>query len=289
MTCSTLNSGDPSGLSRRVNELYHDLQASQFDEVHRVRHATERHFWQREAAPRLRAVGCRFGVDLCTGTGFVPRVLLELLPPQVRIQCFDLSARALLQAEAHLREFSAQVTTQAADVRELPLPDAAADWVSLNAGLHHLPEPERTLKEVDRILKPGGFFCLGYEPNATFYSSRIVRGMERVIWNACWYLSPRRNLNRVRRKLGRQAPTYEAVEHLGTINAILLQEKLIAQPLTTEQLRRLVDVCAQSTEEDEQSLGFDPRDLLGRCLPGYEVECELYTDYGGEMLRRHGF
>ena len=271
----------------RVNELYHDLQAAQFNSVHQFRHGVERQFWQTVVIPRLRGAGSALGVDLCTGTGFVPGVLLDGLGPNVRIMCLDLSEDALRRTRAALGERADRTPTLKADCRALPLPDGAVDWVSMNAGLHHVPNPEAVLAEVDRILKPGGFFCLGYEPNAAFFSSRFVHGMERVIWHAFWYLSPWRNLRRVRRRLGRAPEADEAVEHLDGINEALLKEGRLSRPLSLAELRELVDV--HTGGETDHGAGLYPDDLLRRCFPGYEVESLLMTDFGGEMLRRHGW
>jgi SAM-dependent methyltransferase len=43
-----------------------------------------------------------------------------------------------------------------ADVRELPFPGASMDGVVANMILHHLPRPDRALREVARVLRPGG-------------------------------------------------------------------------------------------------------------------------------------
>lgn len=37
----------------RVNELYHDLQAPEFNEVHARRHRVERAFWECQAYPAI--------------------------------------------------------------------------------------------------------------------------------------------------------------------------------------------------------------------------------------------
>jgi SAM-dependent methyltransferase len=46
------------------------------------------------------------------------------------------------------------------DAQALPLTDGCADWVLLLDVLEHLPEPERCLQEIHRILKPGGKLVL---------------------------------------------------------------------------------------------------------------------------------
>jgi len=170
-------------LSHRANELYHDLQAGEFDRVHRRRHEIERVFWRRDVAPRLARLGSGFGVDLCTGTGFVPGALLEELDASVKILCVDVSTQALERTKQRLGRFAAQLSFHAGDAAAIPLADASADWVTLNAGLHHVPQPAAVLGEIGRVLKPGGLFCLGHEPNAAFFSSRFLHGLERLIWH----------------------------------------------------------------------------------------------------------
>jgi len=271
-------------LAKQVNALYHDLQAAQFDSIHRCRHRIERVFWQTEVAPRLMDAGCCVGIDLCTGTGFVPASLLEALGPTSRIICVDVSEMAVRRARTALRTQAARVAFQVADIEVLPFPDGCADWVSLNAGLHHIPNVSAALSEVDRVLAPGGYFCLGYEPNAAFFTSGFPRRLERAIWHGFWFLSPGRNLDRIRRRLTGGNPPFE-MECLSRINAALLAEGTIGEPLSLEQLRRLVDI--HTKPEETTIAGFHPRDLIERHFPAYTVELLTFTDYGGEMLRPH--
>jgi SAM-dependent methyltransferase len=276
---------DPS-LVRRVNELYHDLQAAEFNQVHRYRHVVESRFWQKDVSRRLAGDGALFGVDLCTGTGFVPRLLFAMLP-SVKILCVDLSANALKQAEAALGDDSRRATFHAGDVCALPLADGSADWVSMNAALHHIPHPEQVLREIDRVLRPGGRFCLGYEPNAAFFDAPIVSGLERLAWNSFWYLSPSRNWARVSRRVRRQSATCLQHDHLDAINQSLLAEGAIAGPLSLHDLRALVDVHVESGAYSQHGRGFAVRQMLTRYLAGYHVETLVFSDYGGEMLQRH--
>jgi SAM-dependent methyltransferase len=273
-------------LIRRVNELYHDLQAAEFNEIHKRRHAVERRFWEADVVPRLKKDNAAFGVDLCTGTGFVPRILLESLP-SARMLCVDLSRNALDRAKRLLGANADRASFHAGDVSSLPLPDAAADWVSMNAALHHIPEPASVLREVQRVLKPGGRFCLGYEPNAAFFNSPGAFRAERLIWQACWYLSPRRNAARVLRRLG--SPKVEAAgnEHLDLINRQLIEEGARSSPLSLDELRALVDVHADSSASDDHGRGFYATELIERQFDGYELEKLVFCDYGGEMLRAY--
>jgi ubiquinone/menaquinone biosynthesis C-methylase UbiE len=274
-------------LVSRVNELYHDLQASSFNQLHVLRHRVERKFWLRHVVPRLSEGNAKFGVDLCTGTGFVPLALLGSLKSDVRMLCVDLSQGTLARAKAVLQDFEDRATFHAGSAVSLPLSDNAADWVSMNAGLHHISDPISVLREVGRVLKPGGLFCLGHEPNADFFSSKFLFGLERVIWHLFWYLSPVRNFKRLRRKLGWKDEQYEAHEHLGEINNVLLRESLIESPLSLAELRNLVDVHTHGDDDDKHKTGLHVDELIRNAFPTYTVEVVIYGDYGGEMLRKH--
>lgn len=54
------------------------------------------------------------------------------------------------------------------DVQSLPLSDESVDAVICIAVLEHVEEPQRAMKEIYRILKPGGF-CFIYAPFLFYY------------------------------------------------------------------------------------------------------------------------
>ncbi|MGZ6441808.1 MAG: class I SAM-dependent methyltransferase, partial [Pseudobdellovibrionaceae bacterium] len=79
------------------------------------------------------------------------------------------------------------------DVESLPFADASFDAILLSGLLHHLPDPSLCIKEVYRILKPGGVFT-AFDPNrenpfmylyrdksSPFYSSKGVTANERPV------------------------------------------------------------------------------------------------------------
>lgn len=49
-----------------------------------------------------------------------------------------------------------------------PLPDASVDLITSWATLEHIAEPEPAVREIERILKPGGWFC-AWTPNKWGY------------------------------------------------------------------------------------------------------------------------
>ena len=271
-------------VSRRVNELYHDLQAGEFDHVHSDRHKVERSFWMGEALPRITAIRQGRGLDLCTGTGFVPELLLQHLPATFTITCLDISSNALAMTASRLGRFPGRFSLCKADVTQIPLADASVDWVSVNAALHHMPDVQASLREVRRVLKPGGYFFVGYEPNLAFFNSGRLVMLERFVWHLSWYTAPSHNIRRLGKLMSSHGPAMGDEQYLPAINETLVQEGLIEAPITVQQLRQLVDL--HSHAQDHGTLGLDPAELLDEVFQGCHREVS-YTDYGGEALRKH--
>jgi SAM-dependent methyltransferase len=82
------------------------------------------------------------------------------------------------------------VKLRAADAEHLPYADGTFDLVVGHAVLHHLPEPERALEEMHRVLRPGGGAWIIGEPSrlgdrmaraAGRLSSKTVRAAARVV------------------------------------------------------------------------------------------------------------
>jgi ubiquinone/menaquinone biosynthesis C-methylase UbiE len=80
---------------------------------------------------------------------------LERLPARWDITLSDVSPGMVAEAETRLgseRSFEFQV----ADVQELPFEGERFDAVVANHVLHHVPDRERALSEIARVLRPGG-------------------------------------------------------------------------------------------------------------------------------------
>jgi ubiquinone/menaquinone biosynthesis C-methylase UbiE len=60
------------------------------------------------------------------------------------------------------------------ELHQLPFQDKSFDLVTANMVVEHLETPDTALREIARILKPGGLF-LFHTPNAVGYSSLVTR------------------------------------------------------------------------------------------------------------------
>jgi SAM-dependent methyltransferase len=96
----------------------------------------------RETSPRrVLEVGCGWGE-------FVARLARELRPDD--LVAVDLSPRMVELARER------GVDTRVGDVQQLPFPDGAFDCAVANWMLYHVPDLDRALGELARVLRPGG-------------------------------------------------------------------------------------------------------------------------------------
>lgn len=90
--------------------------------------------------------------DIGAGTGFMT---VGLAPLVSHIHVLDGSDAMLDVARKNLAQFT-NLNFQVAEGLSLPLPDASLDAVFANMYLHHCPDPLAAIKEMLRILRPGG-------------------------------------------------------------------------------------------------------------------------------------
>jgi len=96
-------------------------------------------------------------LDAGTGTAQIPIELCRR-PLQADLVAIDLAVEMLRLAEQNIREAGLHGTIQLehADAKDLPFDDAEFDWCLSNSIMHHIPEPVECLREMQRVLKPGG-------------------------------------------------------------------------------------------------------------------------------------
>ncbi len=90
--------------------------------------------------------------DVGAGTGFMASGLAPLVE---KVYLLDGSAAMLAVARQNLAQFT-NLEFHTADGLALPLPDASLDAVFANMYLHHCPDPLAAIREMVRILRPGG-------------------------------------------------------------------------------------------------------------------------------------
>jgi SAM-dependent methyltransferase len=100
-------------------------------------------------------------VDVGCGAGFDALAAARLVGPAGAVVGVDLTPEMLARAETHRAAAGlANVRFLAGSAEDLPVPDAWADVVLSNGVFNLVPDKARALREVYRVLKPGGRLLL---------------------------------------------------------------------------------------------------------------------------------
>jgi|SRR4051794_20105722 ubiquinone/menaquinone biosynthesis C-methylase UbiE len=131
----------------------------------------------RRIAADVAAAGLPAGarvLDVGTGPGRLPRLIVDACPDLV-VEGVDLSPEMVAHAAATAAEAgypTSHLRYSVADVTRLPHDDGSVDLVVSSISLHHWDDADGGLREVARVLKPGG--------QAWIYDvRRVLAGVER--------------------------------------------------------------------------------------------------------------
>jgi ubiquinone/menaquinone biosynthesis C-methylase UbiE len=102
--------------------------------------------------------GMKSILDVGSGAGQIAGHLLDFADPDARITCIDLSQPMLRRARQRLK--SDRPSYVVADVTSLPFADNSFDGITCGYVLEHVPDPPLGLKELARVLRPGGRMLL---------------------------------------------------------------------------------------------------------------------------------
>ncbi len=117
-------------------------------------------------------------LDVGTGTAQIPIEFCQR-PVNVDMVAIDLAAEMLLLAEQNIRDagLHGSIVLEHVDAKKLPFGDGEFDWVISNSIVHHIPEPITCLREMQRVLKPGGLLFVRdlLRPNSSDQVESLVQ------------------------------------------------------------------------------------------------------------------
>lgn len=142
------------GRAERVNDLFAAI-APRYDLINDLQSFGLHRWWKRRLIQFAAVQPGEAALDLCCGTGDVAFALAEA---GARVTGMDFSAPMLAVAEARkvkVGEAAGPVFVQG-DALRTPFPDAHFDVVTISYGLRNLASVDEGLREMWRVLKPGG-------------------------------------------------------------------------------------------------------------------------------------
>jgi demethylmenaquinone methyltransferase/2-methoxy-6-polyprenyl-1,4-benzoquinol methylase len=142
--------------------------------------------WRRFLARRVAPPRDGVVLDVASGTGLVARALLRERP-DLRIVAIDPSREMLEAARSH-----AHVARVRGRAEELPFPDASFDALTFTYLLRYVDDPGATMRELARIVKPGGSVASleFYVPEARWARTCWRVYIRRVMPAIGWVVSP---------------------------------------------------------------------------------------------------
>lgn len=144
--------GDPAA----VTGLFEDI-APRYDALNDLLSLGLHRLWKRQAVQRLRPAPGQRLVDLCCGTGDLALVLAERVRPGGLVLGLDAAAAPLdLARSRSARQPWLPLVWRQGDALATGLPDGWADGASMAYGLRNLADPAAGLRELRRLLRPGG-------------------------------------------------------------------------------------------------------------------------------------
>jgi ubiquinone/menaquinone biosynthesis C-methylase UbiE len=96
-------------------------------------------------------------LDVATGAG---HTAMRLAEKGYAVTASDLAAGMLEQTRLAAAERELKIETREHKAEELPYADEAFDVVTCRVAAHHFSHPDAFVREVARVLKPGGHFIL---------------------------------------------------------------------------------------------------------------------------------
>ncbi len=148
---------DPAEASRAVQRMFDEI-APRYDRTnHLLSFGFDGVWWWRAARSFhtvLRRPEARV-LDLCCGTADMTAALLRRRPASgAPLTAIDFSHEMIERGRAKLR--GRPVVFVEADALDLPLPDASQDLVTSAFGFRNLADYDAGLREIRRVLRPGG-------------------------------------------------------------------------------------------------------------------------------------
>jgi len=163
----------------RQNAAAHDNVAAAYNAKHtEIYNSIEQARLDRtiDALLTLTGIAAPSVLDFGAGTG---NLSLKFLDRGCSVRAVDVSARSLDLLAAAARNRGGMATTVLEGER-LPFLDATFDVVATYSVLHHIPDYLLSVREMTRVLKPGGLLYIDHEANETAWGNDPLLAEYRV-------------------------------------------------------------------------------------------------------------
>lgn len=145
----------------RVHNVFEKIHKN-YDKMNSIISFQQHKKWRKITMEKMSVQKGSSALDLCCGTGDWTIALAESAGRKGRVVGLDFSNNMLTVAKEKLKDKGMEhVTLIQGNAMDLPFDDDSFDYVTIGFGLRNVPDYMQVLREMYRVLKPGGMaVCL---------------------------------------------------------------------------------------------------------------------------------
>ena len=146
---------DEQDKARRVRGVF-DSVASRYDLMNDLMSAGLHRAWKAYAVMVANVQPGQRVLDIAGGTGDLALAFAKKVGPKGQVVHTDINEAMLRTGRDRLLDAGVILPTAVCDAEKLPFPDSRFDLVSVAFGLRNMTHKDAALREMARVLKPGG-------------------------------------------------------------------------------------------------------------------------------------
>lgn len=146
---------------QKVHHVFEKIY-SNYDKMNSVISFQQHVKWRKVTMDKMKVPKGAKALDVCCGTADWTIALAQATGAEGEVYGLDFSKNMLKIGEEKVKNLKMnQVKLLHGNAMELPFPDDSFDFVTIGFGLRNVPDYMQVLKEMHRVLKPGGMaVCL---------------------------------------------------------------------------------------------------------------------------------
>ena len=144
---------------QRVHEVFEKISGN-YDKMNSVISFQQHKKWREDTMTRMNVLPGSQTLDVCCGTADWTISMGQAVGLDGKAIGLDFSQNMLNVGKEKVKAYP-QIELIHGNAMELPFPTDSFDYVTIGFGLRNVPDYMQVLKEIHRVLKPGGMFvCL---------------------------------------------------------------------------------------------------------------------------------
>ncbi|MEB1806849.1 MAG: demethylmenaquinone methyltransferase [Bacillaceae bacterium] len=141
---------------QRVHQVFESIY-KKYDMMNSVISFQRHKAWRKDTMKIMQVKEGSQALDVCCGTADWTMAMAEAVGPKGKVYGLDFSKNMLTIGEKKVKDAKlSQVELLHGNAMELPFEDNQFDYVTIGFGLRNVPDYMTVMKEMHRVLKPGG-------------------------------------------------------------------------------------------------------------------------------------